>query len=395
MIIKEAINTAAKFASTRTGHAVLACIASRNGVITASDLQNFVEIKVTPRTPNFVVPAKILKDTIKGLEKFEITAESVQGITITHKRGKQELNGYDLDDYPETPKAQGEKFYIWESRLFTAFTAVNPVVEKNHSSRLLRGINLKSDGLKMTLSAADNYKAARRGFSVPDGTPTLNITIPLTWFSLLKAKSDREICIYVDHANIVMEIGDIRITSRLIEGEYPNFPDAPNNGSIISAENRVAMIRNLEIAKAMGSEKVELSLKGNKLIMSAFTTQIDRVSYEIAIRNPSDLYYFAPAIISEIYMYTSLSYYAEHPKSSYLRWDIQTPEYINNAMEFCTPAVVQSEQSQICGIVELIATLKCCDKDRDVSIDLSKMIAIGSVGKEPTILMAHLKNAIA
>jgi hypothetical protein len=403
VIIKEAINTAAKFASTRTGHAVLACIASRNGVITASNLQNFVEIKVTPRTPNFVVPAKILKDTIKGLEKFEITAEAARRVTITHKHGKQELNGYSIkqelsgysiEDYPETPKVQGEKFYIWESRLFAAFTAVKSLVNKNHSSQLLRGVNLKSDGLKMTLSATDRYKAARRGFSVPDSTPTLNITIPLTWFSLLKAKSDREICIYADHRNIVMEIGDIKITSQVIEGNFPDFPDAPNNGSIISAENRVAMIRNLEIAKAMGSGKVELSLKGDKLIMSAFTTQTDRGSYKIAIRNLSDLYYFAPAIISELYSYSICRFYAKSPDLSRIQWDIQTPEYINNTMEFCTPAVVQAEQSQICGIVELIATLKCCDKDRDVSIDLSKMIAIASVGREATILMAHLKDAI-
>ena len=387
MIIAEAIKTAHKFIDTRTRHAILACIASRNGVITASDLQTFIEIGVTPKTPDFVVPAKILKDTIKGLDKFEITAEAVRGITITHKRGKQELNGYSIEDYPETPEVQGEKFYIWESKLFAAFTAIKSVVNKNHSSQLLRGVNLKSDGLKITLSATDGHKAARRGFSA-DGKPSLNHTIPLTWFLLLKAKSDREICIYADHHNIVMEIGDIMITSRVIEGNFPDFPDAPNNGSIISAENRAAMIRNLEIAKAMGSEKVELSLKGGKLIMSAFTTQTDRESYEIAIRTPSDLYYFAHAIVSEIYSYSSCRYYASDLNISWLRWNIQTPEYINNTMEFCTPAAVCAEQSQTCKTVELIAALKCCDKDRDVSLDLSKMIAIGSVGREAIILMA-------
>lgn len=224
MLIKDAIALASKYASKRPSHPVLACIKSTGSHLEAYDLETAISIKIAP-TPVFCVNGEALKKVIAKLDKFSFTAS--EGAIQIHGTGINAIATIDPAEFPVLPEVKGESFTIWESKLFKAWSTIKGAIKPNHTSRLLQGANLTIRDNIATLSGTDGQKAAKTDFRIV--APDCSLTIPIKFFEILKAKSDRELTITYDRFNVSMAIGDIVITSRLLEGNYPTLPSTSEN----------------------------------------------------------------------------------------------------------------------------------------------------------------------
>lgn len=392
MLIKDAIALAAKYASKRPSHPVLACIKSTGSHLEAYDLETAISIKIAP-TPVFCVNGEALKKVIAKLDKFSFTTDT-EGAMQIHSKGTNAIATIDPAEFPVLPEVKGESFTIWESKLFKAWTTVKGAIKPNHTSRLLQGTNLTIRDNIATLSGTDGQKAAKTDFRLT--APDCSLTIPIKFFEILKAKSDRELLITYDRFNVSMAIGDIVITSRLLEGNYPTLPSTSENFAVLDREYRAQVISNLEIAKAMGSQTIDLYIRNQELILKCFTTDTEKGEYMINIRNPYELYYFAMAIANPIISYAKLNYYADHPNSSYLYFSLKY-EFISNTLKFATAIAAPADQQARIDIDNLLKVLKTTDKDRDITIAFDHtqelaMIAIGSLGKNNASMMMVSKE---
>lgn len=394
MIIKDAIALAAKYASKRPTHPVLACIKSNGTHLEAFDLETAISIKIAP-TPVFCVNGEALKKTVAKLDKFSLTTS--EGAMQIHSTGINAIATIDPAEFPILPEVKGESFTIWESKLFKAWNTIKGAINPRHTSRLLQGASLKIRNNIATLSGTDGHKAAKTDFRVT--APDCSLVIPIKFFEILKAKSDRELMITHDRFNVSMTIGDIVITSRLLEGNYPELPSTSENFAVLDREYRAQLISNLEIAKAMGSRTIDAYIRGEELVLKCFTTDIEGGEYKINIRNPYELYYFAMVIASPIISYAKLNYYALYPNSSYLYFSLKY-EFISNTLKFTAPIAAPADEQARIDIDNLLKVLKTTDKDRDITIafdhthDLA-MIAIGSLGKNNAIMLMASKESPA
>ena len=300
-------------------------------------------------------------------------------------------------EFPLLPEVKGESFTIWESKLFKAYTTVKGAINPKHISRMYQGVSLKIRDNVALMMATDGRKAATSEFKVT--APDCSLIIPVKFFEILKAKGDRELMIAHDGFNISMAIGDIVITSRLIEGSYPDAIKSSGEAAILDREYRGQIIANLEIAKAMGSKTIDLYIRGQELILKCFTTDTEKGEYMINIRNPYELYYFALAIANPAISYARLNFYADYPNSSYLYFSLSY-EFIANTLKFVLPIAAIADQQARIGIDNLVKIIKTTDKDRDLTIALDMIqdqpvIAIGSLGKNNASILAASKEAPA
>jgi hypothetical protein len=382
MLIKEAIALAAKYVSKRPSHPVLACIKSTGNTLEAFDLE-----------------------TAK-LDKFSLTATD-DAIQIAGTA----IATIDPAEFPCLPEVKGGSFTIWESKFFKAWQTVKPAIKTNHHSRMLQGANLKIRDNVATLSGTDGHKAASASFKVT--APNCDITIPIKFFEILKTKSDRELMITHDAFNISMAIGDIVITSKLLEGNYPELPKASGEVAVLDREYRAALLSNLEIAKAMGSDTIDLYIRGQELILKCFTTDSKTERYEINTPTPTHLYYFAMAIATPITQYVSYhqaiapsswfrkgyGYQHSEGREAHLSFSLSY-EFIANTLKFVLPIAAQSDQQAKIGIDNLIKVIKTADKDLDLTIAIDSIqdqpvIAIGSLGKNNASMMTCSKESPA
>ena len=394
MLIKEAIALAAKYVSKRPSHPVLACIKSTGNTLEAFDLETAISIKIAP-TPVFCVNGEMLKKFTAKLDKFSLTATD-DAIQIAGT-GSNAIATIDPDQFPCLPEVKGKSFTIWESKFFKAWQTVKPAIKTNHTRRMFQGANLKIRDNVATLSGTDGHKAASASFKVT--APNCDITIPIKFFEILKTKSDRELMITHDAFNISMAIGDIVITSKLLEGNYPELPKASGEVAVLDREYRAALLSNLEIAKAMGSDTIDLYIRGQELILKCFTTDSKTERYEINTPTPTHLYYYALAIATPITQYVSYhqaiapsswfrkgyGYQHSEGREAHLSFSLSY-EFIANTLKFVLPIAAQADQQARIGIDNLIKVIKTADKDRDLTIAIDSIqdqpvITIGSLGK--------------
>lgn len=404
MLIKDAIALAAKYVSKRPSHPVLTCIKSTGSHLEAYDLETAISIKIAP-TPVFCVNGEALKKTVAKLDKFSLTTS--EGAMQIHSTGTNAIATIDPAEFPVLPEVKGESFSIWESKLFKAWTTVKGTIKPNHTSRLLQGANLTIRDNIATLSGTDGQKAAKTDFRLT--APDCSLTIPIKFFEILKAKSDRELTITYDRFNVSMAIGDIVITSRLLEGNYPTLPSTSEDFAVLDREYRAQLISNLEIAKAMGSRTIDLYIRGQELILKCFTTDTEKADYAINVYSPTHLYYFARAIANPAISWTNyyggsagnisyyqgrLTRYAETP--AHLNFSLKY-EFISNTLKFVTAIAAPADQQARIDIDNLLKVLKTTDKDRDITIAFDHtpdqaMIAIGSLGKNNASMMMTSKE---
>ena len=401
MIIKEAIALAAKYISKRPSHPVLACVKSDGRTLQAFDLETAIEIKLSTLTPIFCVNGEALKKVITKLDKFTIAATE-EAIQITGK-GSNQIATIDPAEFPLLPETTGDRFTVWESKLFKAWTTVKSAINPSHHSRMYQGASLKIRDNVATIAATDGHKAAQTSFKIT--APDCALIIPVKFFEILKAKSDRELEIYYDDFNICMAISDITITSRLIEGNYPEMPSASNNFAVLDREYRASLLDNLAIAKAMGGKTIDLYIRGQKLILKTQTTAEEVGSYCVNIATPTHLFYFARAIASPVISYASyyggctgkitytkgkLNRYPESP--AYLHFSLKY-EYIANTICFTLPIAANGDQQARINIDNLVKVVKTTDKDRDLTINIAEMIEVGSLGKNNASILMASKEA--
>lgn len=409
MIIKESIALASKYASKRPSHPVLACIRSTGSHLEAFDLETAISIKIAP-TPVFCVNREMLKKFTAKLDKFAIAATD-DAIQIAAGQGSTTIDTINPAEFPLLPEVKGDRFALWESKLFKAWATVKPAIKPNHTRRMFQGANLKIRDNVATLSGTDGHKAAQAEFRVT--APNCDITIPVKFFEILKAKSDRELMIAHDYQNISMAIGDIVITSRLLEGAYPELPKASREAAVLDRNYRAQLISNLEIAKAMGSDTIDIYIRGQELTLKCFTTEKATESYMIDTPTPTHLYYFAMAIASPILNYAHVNraieasswyrkgYGMQHREArpTNISFNLKH-EFISNSLKFTTPIAAQSDQQAKIGIDNLIKVIKTADKDRDLTIAIDSIqdqpvIAIGSLGKNNASILVCSKEAPA
>jgi len=198
-----------------------------------------LEIGVTSKFPckviengEITIPAKVFQGIISNLEtdKVQIETKKENNLTITTESYKGELKGESARDFPIIPKlkrsleisfnAQELAKALGQVISFSAFSETRPEITGVLFSKVK-----KQDF--MSLVSTDSFRLAERKvfLTKKDKETEFSFILPQKTSSeiLRVLEGEKEIVCVVDKNQIAFELANYNLTSRLIEGNYPDY----------------------------------------------------------------------------------------------------------------------------------------------------------------------------
>lgn len=257
-------------------------------LLKATDLEREV-VEAAPAevtTPGVTtVPAQMLHDIVRKLpdgSEVEITRDAErERLTITAGHSRFALQTLAADDFPDL--AAGEMSHTFEvsaADLKTLIEKTRFAISSEETRYYLNGIYLHvaqaAGGQVLRAVATDGHRLAQLDLERPKGAEGMpGIIIPrktVHEVHRLLEDSDAMLTVGVSTTKVRFEIGPITLTSKLIDGSFPDYQRVIPQGndkkmSVSNAQFMAAVDRVSTIASERG-RAVKLNIGRDKLILS-------------------------------------------------------------------------------------------------------------------------------
>lgn len=224
------------------------------------------------------VPARLMADFVANLPKgvVKITAE---GEKVTCKSGKYSsiLNGTSADDFPELPEIDEKKAVVYKMGVDEFKTGMNEVMiaASNDMTRpALTGVFFNTNEGTLYIAATDGYRMAERKFIDRVESEVKAIVPASSLAEVMRSLSDdvEEVEMLFDESQVRFRLGEIEITSKLLDGSYPDYRTLiPNSTDIEMVMDRAELIRVTKLAALFAREvggAISCEAKAEKSVFS-------------------------------------------------------------------------------------------------------------------------------
>ncbi len=300
-VLADAVGSAGRAATNRTGtlpvlSGVRMEVAGDTLTITGTDLELTIRLTIEvggERDGAAVVPARLVGDIIKALPAGAVEIdlpESGDGsseMSISAGRSQFSVRPLSLDDYPAQSEPSAEAVTLPAADMADALRQVVRAASTDDARAVLTGVLLaaEDDGLRMV--ATDSYRLAVR--DLPESSMLgsgQKVLIPGRALSELQRLMGNEetLTVRLGEREATFEAGSTRLSTRLIEGEFPNYrnllPTSYPNLLTISKPAMIEAIRRVKIL-AQDSTPVRMTLGGPTVQLTAITQDVGNAVEEI------------------------------------------------------------------------------------------------------------------
>ncbi|HEY9660482.1 MAG TPA: DNA polymerase III subunit beta, partial [Allocoleopsis sp.] len=248
------LNTHLSFVSrvvpSRPSHPVLANVLltadadSQQVKLTGFDLSLGVQTSFPAQVEEngtLTLPAKLLSDIVSRLADGEITLDEEEGetlVTLTSASGRYQMRGMAADEFPELPTIEdGTVVYLPIAALIEGLRGSLFSTSSDETKQVLTGVHITAEADNLEFAATDGHRLAvvqtvddpeaTGDRSAQDGAE-FKVTVPAKALRELERmlqmnNGEEAIAVRFDQGQLVFEWANQRLTSRLLEGQYPNY----------------------------------------------------------------------------------------------------------------------------------------------------------------------------
>jgi DNA polymerase III subunit beta len=180
-----------------------------------------------------VIPGKLLVDLARLLPESEATIEyrPDEGVAhVTSGSASYRLNTYAAEDFPRLPAVEAQLHAIDRDALLETVDRVARSASRDESRPVLTGILVRFEAGKLVMVATDSYRLSVKETELGGDAPELEAIIParalqeLSRLSLSSAATGADTIELGVHENhVVFGTGDAWLTTRRIDGQFPNY----------------------------------------------------------------------------------------------------------------------------------------------------------------------------
>jgi DNA polymerase-3 subunit beta len=295
-VLAEALASAGRAATNRTGTLpVLAGVrmevAGDRLTITGTDLELTIRLTVEvggERDGAAVLPARLVGDIVKALPAGAVSVElGDEEVSISAGRSQFSVRPLALDDYPTQSESTADPVTLSAAALADSLRQVVRAASTDDARAVLTGVLMAADDDGLRLVATDSYRLAVR--DLPDSGVLASgqkVLIPGRALSeLQRVLGDvEELTVRLGERDATFEAGSTRLSTRLIEGEFPNYrnllPSSYPNLLTVGKADVLEAIRRVKIL-AQDSTPVRLTLGGDTLALTAITQDVGNAAEEV------------------------------------------------------------------------------------------------------------------
>ena len=280
-------------------------IAARDGELAFTATDSEVELRARVSVVGAIdgeitVPARKLIDICQALPahaRFDFELDDANRAQIRSGRSRFTLTTLPASDFPTTEEiADVSEFAIAQSELKRMIDLTQFAMARQDVRYYLNGLLLEiaSQGIKAV--ATDGHRLAVAHFETETGvTEPKSIIVPrkgVLELGRLLSSEDAELVVRVGSNAVQLSVGDVRFTSKLIDGKFPDYgrviPDEETCDKRLSIE-RESLRQCLIRAAVLSSDKhrtVRLTLDSGTLTVAANNpeqeTAVDEIEIEYA-----------------------------------------------------------------------------------------------------------------
>jgi DNA polymerase-3 subunit beta len=176
-----------------------------------------------------VVPGRLLVDLVRLLPADDVTFEhrADEGVVhVTCGPSSSTLHTYNAEDFPRLPDLDTVgTFTVDREALLDTISRVARSASRDESRPVLTGILVRFEGGKLVMAATDSYRMSVKETALEGDAPELEAIIPARALGELSriAPAGDAIELGVHENQVVFVVDDVWLTSRRIDGQFPNY----------------------------------------------------------------------------------------------------------------------------------------------------------------------------
>jgi DNA polymerase-3 subunit beta len=295
-VLADALGAAGRAATNRSGtlpvlQGVRLEVAGDTLTVTGTDLELTIRLSVEvggERDGAAVVRARLVSDIVKSLPAGAVSVElGDEELSISAGRSQFSVRPLSLDDYPVLSAPSADAVTLPAADLADALRQVVRAASTDDARAVLTGVLLAADDEGLRMVATDSYRLAVR--DLPN-TAVLSsgqkVLIPGRALSeLQRLMGDVEqLSVRLGEREATFEAGGTRLSTRLIEGEFPNYrnlvPTSHPNLLTVGKADMIEAIRRVKIL-AVDSTPVRLTLGGETVQLTAIDQDLGNAAEEV------------------------------------------------------------------------------------------------------------------
>ncbi len=289
--------------------------------LTATDLEIGISVSVEGEVieeGSFTVPARKFSEIIKELSgevSIHISLKKGQSIYIEAGKSYFRLVGLAREDFPQLPEVPqgggrgGDSVKIPQKKLKSMIQLTSFAMSHDETRYVLNGILFSFKDKALKLVATDGRRLAIIQKDIPElGNLKKDVIIPMKTIQELNRNlgDEGDIIFHFKENQLLINLGQTQITSRLIEGEYPNYeqviPKKTKEELSLNTQDFLQATRRASILTNQDSQSVKINIIKDRMIITKSTPDLGEVREEMEVdyKGGEFIIGFNPAFLIEM-----------------------------------------------------------------------------------------------
>jgi DNA polymerase III subunit beta len=242
-----------------------------------------------------VLPARLFQDVVRTLPAAQVTVElrpAEQDVEVISGPATFHLRTLRAEDFPTLPSPTPDTRITLPTAAFVqTVSQVARSASRDETRPVLTGILMSASGQQLRMVATDSYRLSVKETELE--TPVrgaLEANIPARALQELariaQQGADESLAVSVGQNQVVFELGDVVLSSRLIDGQFPNYrqllPESVEHELRLASAELAEVVRRISLL-AQKNTPLRLGFREGELTISAQTPDVGEASETIPI----------------------------------------------------------------------------------------------------------------
>ncbi|HKB88125.1 MAG TPA: DNA polymerase III subunit beta [Patescibacteria group bacterium] len=302
--LTKAITQASRFASTRSQLPILGNIllkATKTKLnISSTNLEISVLIQIGAKIESegeISIPSKVISELVSNLPKENVTLESEkEQLKIETSGFTSKVLGMNATDFPKIPESVVKPLSLPKKEILESLSQVVFAASADETRPVLTGVLFVLDKEGLTIVATDGFRLSRKKIALKNKKDLVEQKIVIPKGVLgelgrsLEDVSEFQFEIQEKEKQVIFGLGDIVLSSRLLEGEYPDFEKIiPKSSTITVRLDKEEFLRAVKLASIFAREAANVvKLKLDKNSVKVFAESSNSGSQETQVEAKID-----------------------------------------------------------------------------------------------------------
>ena len=241
------------------------------------------------------VSARVLSEVAGSLSGGDVTLEADEKNTlaITCAKSHYSIHGMSARDFETLPELVAPtEFSIAQSELHNILSQTTFATSRDETRPMLTGALFNITPGQLQVVATDTYRLALRKATLTDSADATRSAIISAKalnevLRAIDASSSDPVMVRLSDNQVEFVIGSVKIGSRLIEGQFPNFekviPSSSDKTLLVSIDSLTAALKRALIVAREDANRVVFRTSGNVLKITAEAQQVGNVEEEAEV----------------------------------------------------------------------------------------------------------------